>query len=128
MVQSGSVIESTIKKYLFKNKLIATNINMKRIALFKMNIVNPYRVHIFYILKDNTAINSQDELSNKELESKFSKVFTPDLSPEKLATYADIQRTDPKQKININPDRECFVIVNQFQVLRVVLKRKESEL
>jgi len=129
MKQSASEIESTIKKYLFKNNLMATNINMKRIALFKMNIVNPYQVHIFYMLKDSFGNSSvQDELSNKELDIKFSKVFTPDLSPEKLAKYAELSNANPKQKITYNPDRECFVLVNKFQIYRVVLKKKESEL
>ena len=130
MKESTQTIESSIKAYLFKNKLMATNISMDRVALFKMAIVNPYQVNIFYILKDSSASGAQDELSNKELESKFSKVFTPDLSPEKLAKYAAMYKANPSQHNNriIKPDLECFVLVNKFQLLRVVLKKRESEL
>jgi hypothetical protein len=129
MKESTQSMERSIQAYLFKNKLMSTNISMDRIALFKMSIVNPYQTNIFYLLKDSSILGSaQDELSNKELESKFSKMFTPDLSPKKLARYAAMYKTDPKQKINYIPDLECFVLVNKFQLLRVVLKRKESEL
>ena len=126
MQESAQSMESRIKEYLFKNKLMATNISASRVALFKMNIINPYQVNIFYILKDTGS--AQDELSNKELESKFNKVFTPDLSPEKLAKYAALYKANPKQKMFYNPDLECFVVVNKFQLVRVVLKRNEKEL
>lgn len=126
MQESAQSMESRIKEYLFKNKLMATNISASRVALFKMNIVNPYQANIFYILKDTGS--AQDELSNKELESKFNKVFTPDLSPEKLAKYAALYKANPKQKMFYNPDLECFVVVNKFQLVRVVLKRNEKEL
>ena len=129
MKESTQSMERSIQAYLFKNKIMATNISMDRVALFKMSIINPYQTNIFYLLKDSSALGSaQNELSNKELESKFSKMFTPDLSPEKLAKYAAMYKTDPKQKIHYIPDLECFVLVNKFQLLRVVLKRKESEL
>lgn len=126
MQESAQSIESRIKEYLFKNKLMATNISAARVALFKMNIINPYQANIFYILKDTGS--AQDELSNKELESKFNKAFTPDLSPEKLAKYAALYKANPKQKMFYNPDLECFVVVNKFQLVRVVLKRNEKEL
>jgi hypothetical protein len=129
MKESTQTRESSIKAYLFKNKQMATNISMDRVALFKMAVVNPYQVNIFYILKDSLASGAQDELSNKELESKFSKVFTPDLSPEKLAKYAAMYKENPKLNTNIvKPDLECFVLVNKFQLLRVVLKKREDEL
>jgi hypothetical protein len=128
MKESTQSMEDVIKSYLFKNKIMATNISMSRVALFKMSIINPYQTNIFYLLKDSSVSGAQDELSNKELEGKFHKVFTPDLSPEKLARYAAMYKTDPKQKIHYTPDLECFVLVNKFQLLRVVLKRKESEL
>jgi hypothetical protein len=136
MKESTQSMERSIQAYLFKNKIMATNIGMDRLALFKMSIINPYQTNIFYILKDSLASGTQDELSNKELESKFSKMFTPDLSPEKLAKYAAMYKASnsnsEKQKTNnsmiINPDLECFVLINKFQLLRVVLKRKESEL
>lgn len=126
MQESAQSMESRIKEYLFKNKLMATNISASRVALFKMNIVNPYQANIFYILKDTG--NAQDELSNKELDTKFHKVFTPDLSQEKLAKYAALYNANPKQKMFYNPDLECFVVINKFQLLRVVLKRNEKEL
>ena len=126
MQESAQSMEVVIKEYLFKNRLMATNISASRVALFKMNIVNPYQVNIFYILKDTGS--AQDELSNKELENKFNKSFTPDLSPEKLAKYAALYKANPKQKMFYNPDLECFVVVNKFQLVRVVLKRNEKEL
>jgi hypothetical protein len=126
MQESAQSMESRIKAYLFKNKLMATNISAARVALFKMNIVNPYQANIFYILKDTGS--AQDELSNKELERKFNKAFTPDLSPEKLAKYAALYKANPKQKMFYNPDLECFIVVNKFQLVRVVLKRNEKEL
>lgn len=126
MQESAQSMEALIKEYLFKNRVMATNISASRVALFKMNIVNPYQANIFYILKDTG--NAQDELSNKELDSKFNKVFTPDLSQEKLAKYAALYNANPKQKIFYNPDLECFVVINKFQLLRVVLKRNEKEL
>jgi hypothetical protein len=129
MKESTQSMERSIQAYLFKNKIMATNISMDRVALFKMSIINSYQTNIFYLLKDSSAFGSaQNELSNKELESKFSKLFTPDLSPEKLAKYAAMYKTDPKQKIHYNPDLECFVLITKFQLLRVVLKRKEIEL
>lgn len=128
MKQTTETMETTIKKYLFNNKLLATNISMDRIALFKMSIINPYQVNIFYILRDNISTGVQDELSNKELETKFGKVFTPNLSPEKLAKYAELYEANPKQKMYYNPDKECYVLFNKFQVMCIVLKKKESEL
>lgn len=132
MKESTQSMERSIQEYLFKNKQMATNISMTRVALFKMSIVNPYQTNIFYILQDNLASGAQDELSNKELESKFSKVFTPDLSPEKLAKYAAMYKAKSKEQKKetniIKPDLECFVLVNKFQLLRVVLKKRESEL
>lgn len=132
MKESTQSIERSIQEYLFKNKQMATNISMTRVALFKMSIVNPYQTNIFYILQDNLASGAQDELSNKELESKFGKLFTPDLSPKKLSKYSAMYKAKSKeQKMETNiikPDLECFVLVNKFQLLRVVLKKRESEL
>lgn len=126
MHESTQSMELLIKEYLFKNRVMATNISASRVALFKMNIVNPYQANIFYILKDTGS--AQDELSNKELDIKFNKTFTPDLSQEKLAKYAALYNANPEQKTFYSPDLECFVVVNKFQLLRVVLKRNEKEL
>jgi hypothetical protein len=126
LIKSGiQALDHNIQTFLFNNPRLGTNISPERIALFKLDIINPYSVAIFYKLKDYTGAL---ELTNKELQTKLDTVFIPDMSFERLKEADDLKRQNPNAIVSFKPDMYFYMRYNSFQLTKVIVKHKESEL